>query len=138
MGTISKRPLSKKAVGKRHSTKYVQKRELSGCGYGRLLWPVKIQIALTADISILIRVLSGTHRFSCLVKQSFMSLFPLDGSLLFLFPASSYTFASYDKPPVAGCFLHSTTGGLFFHGPFNRVQSGPYALHRVFVRQKDR
>lgn len=58
---ISKRPVSKKAVGKRYSTKYVQERKLPGqCGYGKLLWPVKVRIALPADIPVIRRVLAGT------------------------------------------------------------------------------
>ena len=46
--------VSKKAVGKRRSTKYVQKGELLGqCGHGKLLRPVKIGTVLSADIPII-------------------------------------------------------------------------------------
>lgn len=51
---ISKCSVSKKAVGKRRSTKYVQKGELLGqCGHGKLLRPVKIGTVLSADIPII-------------------------------------------------------------------------------------
>ena len=61
---ISKCSVSKKAVGKRRSAKYVQKGELSGqCGYGKLLRTVKIGTAIPADVPIIRRVLPGTDRF---------------------------------------------------------------------------
>lgn len=51
---ISKCSISKKTVGKRRSTKYVQKGELSGqCGYGKFLRSVKSGTALPADIPII-------------------------------------------------------------------------------------